>query len=281
MCYKGFRFKLASMTCAALAIVILSVGATNSIAVQVDVTIADLFTATPIAGPFPVEISEGPDGFAGGIGFVPAALGGFQSFGLPDFTLNGIATLFGSPLPSAWPTATPIVFAGAVEFQVDSVSGDFTSVLADVPQTVTIDSDDLEFDFGGLTVAPVDFSFRTSPISLSGFLGDADGWVPGNGSLFGIPFNGWVSGFTLDDLSGRGLISFITDEDGGLSGLLPPDEIGFATVTSGTAVLAANPIPEPTSLGLLGLGMLSLMGYSWWRGQKRADRRLGFKNNAS
>jgi hypothetical protein len=262
MICERLKFKLAWIGCAVM-MVLLPIRMTSA-SIVVDVTIGDHFVTTPTPGgplgaSFPASLDLGTDGILGGVAFVPASMGGLQAAGTPSF-VTSFSTMMNSPLPSAWPTPDPILFAGAFEFAVDAISGDPASILAGVPQKVTVESD---LFFAILGAVP--FSFSSEAVSLSGFLSDADGWVPGSGSLGGIPFTGWAAGFVVDDLTGRGIFSIITTDDGGFGG----DNILSTEILGGKATVNAHPIPEPGSVFVLGCGMLGLIGYGWWRRRKR------------
>jgi hypothetical protein len=262
MLRKRLRFKSISVVSAIVVTLLMSVSVANSTVVR-GVTTGDYFEANPPGGigfptTFPATLALGTDGVSGGVAVCPIpGIPDFQSLGTPDITPIGFSTLFGTPIPSAWPTSTPILFGVGFEFNVVSTSGDIATLIMNggaVPHKVTVESNGLAFD----SIGTVPFEFSTT-VSLAESISDTDGWIPGTGSFNGTPFTGWAAGLAADVDNNKGLFSVISTDDLGLT----PGTFELTGVNNAT--FTAEPIPEPSTLLLFGFGALGFIGYGWRR----------------
>jgi hypothetical protein len=259
----------ATLILAMLVTLVMWVSVTDAAVFEADVVITDAFSIAPpdLSGTF----SLGGDGLMGGVASTP---GGLQAFGTPSF---GAAFPLLGALPSAWPTADPITFAGAFEFEVAGVSGDPSSILAGDPQYVSGKSSFTASVPGIATIVVDKAAFRLHHLSLLSI--PASGWAPGTGSIKGtidfddpavpdVPFNeafdGWGTGFLADGTL-FGALGIITTKP--IPAIAPFGDVA-AFITGGTATLHAATVPEPSTFLLLGLGGLGWLGYIWRR--KRA-----------
>ncbi len=134
--------------------------------------------------------------------------------------------------------------------------GNFGGSLNLAGSTVTVSSSAIEFGLqDGFNRDWADFTHTTLTIG--------DNQVPGRGSAT------WIMTFTDPAFTSLSLTK-LSDNfvNGGLTGILNGDVItvtwpGELTGIAGNqlAVFDLEPIPEPTTLGLLGLGLLSLAGW--------------------
>ncbi len=165
-----------------------------------------------------------------------------QITGSISFGMSGVAANAGGPLPN-FTGATMIDFADATpNGSVQSSSGDFATAGFTFLTPVTFY--DLDFGTPGLPLAPL--WTGTSGPNTASF------------DLLALTIDGQTAN-TLD-LSGSGVLKLTGYEDTPASWTLSGDITTGSVVFGLSSTNTANPVPEPSILALLGLGLLGFAG---------------------
>ncbi len=180
------------------------------------------------------------------------------------------------------PSAVPGITQGLSTDNTSHLSLSTSQHVTSTTGTVTVGQDD---SFSLKTGSPVWINFDISPItSFNQIIFDAqfNSNDVGDGVL-GIYLDGYYVGQVDEADGGVGLESYVFDLGGAMQG--PGDHIlGFRLDPTGTDqssvnisnafvanVISTSPVPEPASLGILGMGSLSLFGRHRVRRRKNAS----------